>query len=260
MFMGVPGRAQGTGYWHTSGNEILDSTNKVVRIAGINWSGFETSAAVVHGLYAQDYKYILDGIKSNGYNTVRLPFSNQMVETPIVPTSAYVAFSNASGPINTDLQGLNSLQILDRIVEYAGQIGLRVILDNHRSEAGETAEANGLWYTDAYPESAWISDWEMLAERYAGNVTVIGMDLRNEPHAVKRRRRMLDLRDGSRGLASGGGTGGERDSRRESEAADLCGGNGHAAGDSVLVGGQSDGREEGAGGAECRAPAGVFGA
>ena len=185
MFMGVPGRAQGTGYWHTSGNEILDSANKVVRIAGINWSGFETSAAVVHGLYAQDYKYILDGIKSNGYNTVRLPYSNQMVETPIVPTSAYVAFSNASGPINTDLQGLNSLQILDRVVEYAGQIGLRILLDNHRSEAGETAEANGLWYTDAYPESAWISDWEMLAERYAGNATVIGMDLRNEPHAVK---------------------------------------------------------------------------
>ena len=179
---GVGLRAQGTGYWHTSGNEILDSTNKVVRIAGINWSGFETTSEVVHGLYAQDYKYILDGIKSNGYNTVRLPYSNQMVETPIVPSE--ISFSNASGAINADLEGLNSLQILDRIVDYAGEIGLRILLDNHRSEAGETAEANGLWYTDAYPESAWISDWELLAERYAGNSTVIGMDLRDEPHAV----------------------------------------------------------------------------
>jgi endoglucanase len=157
-FAGVGLRAQGTGYWHTSGNEILDSTNKVVRIAGINWSGFETTSEVVHGLYAQDYKYILDGIKSNGYNTVRLPYSNQMVETPIVPSE--ISFSNASGAINADLEGLNSLQILDRIVDYAGEIGLRIILDNHRSEAGETAEANGLWYTDAYPESARISDWE----------------------------------------------------------------------------------------------------
>ena len=67
---------------------------------------------------------------------------------------------------------------------YAGQIGLRIILDNHRSEAGETAEENGLWYTAQYPEADWINDWEMLAERYSGNSTVIGMDLRNEPHAV----------------------------------------------------------------------------
>lgn len=176
--------AQGTGYWHTSGNQILDSNNKAVRIAGMNWSGFETPAEVVHGLYAQDYKYILNGIKSNGYNSIRLPFSNQMVESPIVPSSAYIAYGNDSGPINTDLQGLNSLQILDRIVAYAGQIGLRIILDNHRSEAGETAEGNGLWYTAEYPESNWISDWEMLAERYKGNDTVIGMDLRDEPHSV----------------------------------------------------------------------------
>lgn len=175
---------QGAGYWHTSGNQILDSNKKAVRIGGINWSGFETPAEVAHGLYAQDYKYILDGIKSNGYNTVRLPFSNQMVEYPIVPASNYIAFSNASGPINTDLEGLDSLQILDRIVTYAGEIGLRIILDNHRSDAGETAEENGLWYAPEYPESDWINDWEMLAERYKGNSAVIGMDLRNEPHAV----------------------------------------------------------------------------
>jgi endoglucanase len=176
--------AQGVGYWHTLGNQILDSNNKPVRIAGINWSGFETPAEVVHGLYAQDYKYILDGIKSNGYNSIRLPYSNQMVKYPIVPSPAYIAYGNAGGPINTDLQGLNSLQILDKIVEYAGEIGLRIILDNHRSEAGETAEENGLWYTAEYPESNWISDWEMLAKHYKGNETVIGMDLRDEPHAV----------------------------------------------------------------------------
>jgi endoglucanase len=176
--------AQGAGYWHTSGNKILDSNNKSVRISGTNWSGFETPSEVVHGLYAQDYKYILDGIKSNGYNTVRLPFSNQMVEYPIVPTSDYMAYGNASGPINTDLEGLDSLQILDRIVAYAGDIGLRIVLDNHRSDAGETAEENGLWYTPDYPEPDWIGDWEMLAERYKGNSAVIGMDLRNEPHSV----------------------------------------------------------------------------
>ena len=172
--------APGAGYWHTSGNKILDSSNQQVRIAGINWYGFETGDEVAHGLGAQDYKAILQAIQANGYNTVRLPFSNQMVETPVVPSSVH--FSNGSGPINTDLQGLNSLQIMDAIIDYAGTIGLRVILDNHRSEAGNSAEANGLWYTDAYPEKSWISDWQALATRYQSNSNVIGVDLRNEPH------------------------------------------------------------------------------
>jgi endoglucanase len=63
-----------------------------------------------------------------------------------------------------------------------------VILDNHRSSAGDGPEENGLWYTNDYPESAWINDWTMLAKRYQGvkdangKAVVVGMDLRNEPH------------------------------------------------------------------------------
>jgi endoglucanase len=178
-WLAVPARGQGTGYWHTSGNQILDSNNQPVRMAGVNWYGFETTDAVIHGLWAKDYKAILTTIKNNGYNVVRIPFSNQMVESNPVPTN--ISFNNGS-PINTDLQGLTSLQILDKIVAFAGSIGLRVILDNHRSEAGNSAEANGLWFTSAFPESAWINDWVALSNRYLNNTTVIGMDLRNEPH------------------------------------------------------------------------------
>jgi endoglucanase len=172
--------AQTVDYWHTAGNQIYNSSNQAVRIAGVNWYGFETTDEVAHGLWAQDYHSILNTIKSNGYSVIRMPLSNQMVETPIVPTN--ISYNNSSGPINTDLINLNSLQLLDKLVSYAGQIGLRIILDNHRSEAGSSAEANGLWYTTAYPESAWINDWNTLASRYLNNSTVIGFDLRNEPH------------------------------------------------------------------------------
>jgi endoglucanase len=179
---------QGTGYWHTSGNQIIDSNGRSIRIAGINWYGFETTDQVVHGLWAQDYHTILEAIKSNGYNAIRLPYSNQMVETPIVPKN--ISFSNGSGAINTDLKGLNALQVMDKIISAAGALGLRVILDNHRSEAGNSAESNGLWHTSAYPESAWINDWRVLVDRYAGykdasgNPTVVAVDLRNEPHVI----------------------------------------------------------------------------
>ena len=182
----IPGAAQpaaggaGAGDWHTSGNQILDAAGNPVRIAGINWYGFETPDEVAHGLWAQDYHTIINDIKSLGYNTIRIPFSNQMVEDPIVPQN--LSFYNGTGPINTDLKGLNSLQILDKIIAYAGQAGLKVILDDHRSEAGESAEANGLWYTSTYTSQDWVNDWVTLAKRYAGNPTVVGFDLRNEPH------------------------------------------------------------------------------
>lgn len=180
--------AQGTGYWHTSGNQIIDSSGHNVRIAGVNWYGFETTDQVVHGLWAQDYHTILNAIKSNGYNTIRLPYSNQMVESPVVPSN--ISYANGTGAINTDLKGLNALQVMDKIISAAGAVGLRVILDDHRSEAGNSAEANGLWYTSQYSDSAWINDWKNLASRYSsftdasGNPTVIGVDLRNEPHLM----------------------------------------------------------------------------
>jgi endoglucanase len=174
--------AQGAGYWHTSGDRILDENNRQVRIAGINWYGFETAKETPGGLATQDYKSILQTIKAQGFNTVRIPLSSQMIETP--SSNLSIAHSSSNGPINTDLQGLNSLQVLDRIVSFAGTVGLKVILDHHRSEAGSSAQDNGLWYTASHPESFWIADWVTLANRYLGNPTVIGFDLHNEPHTV----------------------------------------------------------------------------
>jgi len=173
-------RAAGAGYWHTSGNQILDANNQPVRIAAINWYGFETTTFVAHGLWIADYKAILDRIKSSGFNTVRIPYSDQMMtQNPVLGTLNI----NRNG-INTDIAAnATALDVLDKIITYCGQIGLRVMLDNHRSNAGNSAQENGLWYTNEFPESTWLANWRALTTRYLGNTTVVAMDLRNEPHA-----------------------------------------------------------------------------
>jgi len=185
----VTGTGVGAGYWHTSGSRILDSNGTPVRIAGVNWYGFETTDHLAHGLYAQDYKTILNTIKSLGYNLIRIPLSNELVERDPVPT--HFTTSVDGKPANTALVGQTALTDLDTIVSYAGSIGLRIILDNHRSEAGNSNQASGLWYTKSYPAEHWLADWQTLAARYSapnftfnGNPTVIGVDLRNEPHLV----------------------------------------------------------------------------
>ena len=44
----------GTGYLHTSGNKIVDSTGATVRLTGINWFGMETDNKTFHGLWASN--------------------------------------------------------------------------------------------------------------------------------------------------------------------------------------------------------------
>lgn len=167
-------RAAGTGYWHTSGSQILDANGQPVRIAGINWFGFETNNFVVHGLWTRDYRDMLSQIKNLGYNTIRLPYTNQMFDAGSTPNSI-----DFSGGKNADLAGLSPLGVMDKIVAYAGQIGLKIFLDRHRPDGGGQS---ALWYTSGVPESRWIADWQMLAQHYAGNTTIVGADLHNEPH------------------------------------------------------------------------------
>ncbi len=163
---------------HADGTEIVDESNTPIRLSGLNWYGAEGPDFVVGGLDYNSYQSILWMIKNAGYNTIRLPFSNALVEGNPVVTSHLQA--------NPELSGLHALDILDRIIGYAGALGISVILDDHRSDAGWSSQESGLWYTPAFPESAFDADWATLAQRYAGATTVVGADLRNEPHGPAR--------------------------------------------------------------------------
>lgn len=174
---GDPAEGLMIGALSTSGNQIIDATGAPVRIAAVNWFGMETTTQAPHGLHARNWQDMMDQMKEAGFNAIRLPFSGQSILDPGTPGGINFA-------LNPDLAGLKPIEIMDRIVDYAGEIGLRIILDHHRSQAGNGPNPNGLWYDHGYPEARWIQMWEDLALRYKGDPTVIGADLQNEPHGA----------------------------------------------------------------------------
>ncbi|MEM8916395.1 MAG: cellulase family glycosylhydrolase, partial [Pseudomonadota bacterium] len=155
----------------TSGNQILDANGDAVQIRAVNWFGAENDVRAPHGLWQRPMTDMMDQMVAEGFNAIRLPFSVQNVLEDQVATA-----------VNGDpsLAGLTTLQIFDRIVEYAEEIGIKIILDAHRVTQGNGAE--GIWYAGAYDEEDWIEAWEILGNRYGDSSAIIGADLLNEPH------------------------------------------------------------------------------
>jgi endoglucanase len=164
----------GAGPLHTDGGNIVDAGGRVVHISGVNWFGMETSTFAPHGLWARSLDDMLDQMVRAGFNTIRLPYSDQLFDPASTPNG--IDFQK-----NSELQGLSGLQIMDQVIQRAGERGLKVILDRHRPTAAAQTE---LWYTAGVSEQRWIDDWVSLANRYRGNPTVIGADLDNEPHGA----------------------------------------------------------------------------
>ncbi|GGL99914.1 cellulase family glycosylhydrolase [Nakamurella endophytica] len=164
--------ALGDGWLHTSGSAVVDASGAPVQIKAVNWFGLETSNCAPHGLWQIGLDAGMAQIASWGFNTVRLPWSNQCLAAPATGVDAVK---------NPTLQHRTGQQVMDAVVASARAHGLKVLLDRHRPETSAQSE---LWYTAAVPEQRWIADWVTLARRYAADPTVIGADLHNEPHGA----------------------------------------------------------------------------
>ena len=163
------------GVLSTRGNQIVGPDGTPVRIAAVNWYGLESELYAPQGLWVRSYQSMMDQMAQLGFNAIRLPFSLDLFKPGALP-------SGIDYSINPDLRGLTGPQVMDKIVAYAGSIGLKIILDDHRSTVGGDTNANGLWVDGGYTEAQWIGTWQALAAHYAGNPAIIAADLSNEPH------------------------------------------------------------------------------
>ncbi len=159
----------------TQGSTIVDAAGKEVVLQGVNWFGFETANHAPHGLWTRDYIEMLAQIKAQGFNTIRMPFSLQMLDST---TTSGIDYGNGN---NAALQGKTPQQVMDIIIAEAGRQDLMIILDNHSTT--DDSFMHPLWYgLGGYTEDNWVAAWTKLAARYANTPNVIGADLKNEPH------------------------------------------------------------------------------
>jgi endoglucanase len=164
----------------TSGRFVVDARGNRFKLAGVNWAGAEHKGFVPGGLHLVDVDTMAQRISGLGFNSVRLLFSNQMVESNPIVDDAYVA-------ANPALKGLRALEVFDATIAALTRAGVVVILDNHISDAGwccTGGDDNYLWYNARYPEAAWMADWVALARRYRDNPAVVGAELRNELRVI----------------------------------------------------------------------------
>ena len=98
-----------SGFLHGFHGKLEDASGCEVRLIGVNWFGFETRTFSPHGLWARNWQEMLDQIAQAGFNTLRLPFSNQLFDPSSKP-------QGIDYKLNPDLKGLSGLALLDRII------------------------------------------------------------------------------------------------------------------------------------------------
>ncbi|MGE7383924.1 glycoside hydrolase family 5 protein [Streptomyces sp. NPDC004126] len=177
----------------TRGRYVVDARGERFRLRSGNWdgaqgswtgSGDRTDPAAHHsgqdshgiplGLDRVPMPALLADFRALGLNSIRLPFSNEMLHTTTpVPDAAVAA--------NPALRGRTPLQVFDAVVAALTDAGFAVILNNH---TGTTRWCCGLdgneRWNSGRSTAQWADDWVSIARRYRDNPRVVGADLYNE--------------------------------------------------------------------------------
>ncbi|GIJ47646.1 hypothetical protein Val02_45320 [Virgisporangium aliadipatigenens] len=153
-----------SGTWNGSGDQADDA----------NHHAGENSHRVPLGLDRAPVGRIVDGFREIGVNSVRLPFSNEMVHDTRPVSASDVA-------ANPHLAGLTPLQVYDVVVAALTGAGLAVILNNHTNTTRWCCgvDGNERWNA-SQSATVWEADWLFMVRRYRTDPRVVGADLYNE--------------------------------------------------------------------------------
>lgn len=167
-----------------SGRYIVDSTGKRIKLNSVNWYGGSDELFIPGGLEVQHRHDIAMTIRNMGFNSVRLPYSDEMVvKNPKI--SPFLLTANA------DLIGMRALDIYREVINALTDAGIAVIINNHITQARWCCDGNpcdAKWFNShlgplcpvQQTEENWIENLITISKPHIDNPLVVGIDLRNE--------------------------------------------------------------------------------
>lgn len=157
------------GYYNTSGHDIIDQYGNVVQLWGFNWFGADLNPNGFPENHNRTNLYeLIEQVDSKGFNTWRMPI-------------CAVAIHNWINNVN-QTNKTESLQFFENLISNLSVKGHKLIFDLHSVEPG--GYQDNLWFNRDHPPNYTIEALEFLADYFKDNDTVIGLNLKTEPHGA----------------------------------------------------------------------------
>ena len=163
----------------TEGSHIVDKDGKEVWLTGCNWFGYNTGTNMFDGVWNCNLKDTLKAIADRGFNVLRVPMSSELL---LHWKKGEYPRANYNNAYNSELNSMNSLEIFDYVLSLCEKNGMKIIIDIHTVKTDASGHNHPVWYREDMTEDDFINSLSWLADRYKNNDTIIGYDLKNEPH------------------------------------------------------------------------------
>ncbi|MCM1226740.1 MAG: cellulase family glycosylhydrolase [Clostridium sp.] len=202
---------------HAVGSRLYDKDGNEVWLTGANWFGLNCIEYSPHYLYAGDIDDMLSEVADRGINVIRFPVSTELIlswmnGTPFQISSGGmqavynppvdqddgnggVVKAGTYGNLNKDFVEADGKTLItsdrgfDIILSKCKKYGIKAFIDIHSPHADNSGHNYNLWYGKETTSDGtmvttkiWQDTLVWLADKYKNDDTLIGYDLKNEPH------------------------------------------------------------------------------
>ncbi|MDE5764183.1 MAG: cellulase family glycosylhydrolase [Ruminococcus sp.] len=201
---------------HAEGSRLYDMNGNEVWLTGANWFGLNCIEYSPHYLYAGDIDDMLQEVADRGINVIRFPISTELIlswknGTPYQISSGGmqavynppvdqddgnggVVKAGTYGNLNKDFVESDGKTLItsdrgfDIILDKCKKYGIKAFIDIHSPHADNSGHNYNLWYGKETADGTMVTTeiWQdtlvWIADKYKNNDTLLGYDLKNEPH------------------------------------------------------------------------------